>query len=125
MNKWCEKEINEMVDLVSSCKDSKEVSEVFDIILTPREINDMARRLKILRLLEEGQSYSEIRMRLGVGSDLIGRVANRIGFGFRRVAPGAAKKEMHTEWKDPLQRKKGVYYKGVPSPGTMLGNLKK
>jgi uncharacterized protein YerC len=125
MNKWCEKEINEMVELVSLCKNPKEVCEVFDLILTPREINDMARRLKIIKLLEAGKSYSEIRMCLGVGSDLIGRISNGIGFGFRRVDPAAAKKAAQTEWKDPLLRKKGVYYKGMPSPGTMLRDLKK
>lgn len=125
MNKWCEKEIDEMVKLVSLCKDSKEVCEVFDVILTPREINDMARRLKILELLEEGQSYSDIKMSLGVGGDVISRVAGKIGFGFRRVHSTIAKKESQKKWEDPLQRKRDVYYKGVPSIGTIIKHAKR
>ena len=124
MNKWCEKEIVETIEAIAGCEDSVEVCGLFDVILTPREINDMARRYKIIQMLDEGESYGEIIRLLGVSSGMISKVASKIGFGFRRTWPTKAKKG-GTKWQDPLTRPKDIYYKGVPSPGTMLRSLKK
>ncbi len=98
MNRWCEKEINEMILKISKLKSKEELRNVFDGILTPREINDMARRLKALEMLEEGHTYSDIQSRLG-------------GFGFRRGRSTTIKKE-------PIGKeikKSGIPYKGARS----------
>jgi TrpR-related protein YerC/YecD len=124
MNKWCQKEIAEVIEALSECKAPEDICEIFDAILTPREINDMARRYKIKKMLEDGQSYSEIKMTLGVSSDVISRVSTKIGYGFRRTESSTTKIESVPGYKDPLTRKKGIYYKGVPSPGTMIRNLR-
>jgi TrpR-related protein YerC/YecD len=127
MNKWCEKEIVEAIEAIADCEDSVEVCGLFDVILTPREINDMARRYKIIRMLDEGCSYGEITRALGVSTVMISKVSSKIGYGFRRSWPSTAKKNNKDvkKWQDPLTRPQDIYYKGVPSPGTMLRSLKK
>lgn len=84
-NTWLEKEIREMVQVVSECRDHQEVESLFELILTPREINDIARRLKVLRMIANGHSYLEIRQSLSVSSALISRLSYHVGFGFRRT----------------------------------------
>jgi TrpR-related protein YerC/YecD len=84
MNKWCEKEIREMIQKVSEMKTAEEVESLFDIIATPREINDMARRLEIARMLKNENNYTDIITKLGVSSHTISRVAARVGLGFCR-----------------------------------------
>lgn len=82
--KWFEDEINEMVVVVAGAKNPQEIVDLFEYILTPREINDMAKRLKILKMLSAGCSYCEIQRRLMVSSSLIGRLSYHVGYGFRR-----------------------------------------
>lgn len=82
---WFEKEIDKMLVEISKTKSKKEVEKIFDRILTPREINDMARRLEIWRLLERGISYREIQDRMRVSSAIVSKVAYKIGYGFRRT----------------------------------------
>ena len=125
MNKWCQKEIAEMIEAVAGCKRPEDVCGLYDVILTPREINDMARRYKVIEMLEEGHSYAEIREAVGVGSDTIGRISSKIGFGFRRVHSTVIKKGSTNQWISPLQRQRGTYYKGMPSLGTMIRNMKR
>jgi Trp operon repressor len=83
-NTWCEKEIDELISLVAETTTVSGVESLFEVILTPREINDMAKRLKIRKLLETGKTYSEIQQQLHVSPTIIGRVSNKIGYGFRR-----------------------------------------
>jgi len=86
VNVWYEKEIKEMIQEVTKANSKEKVEELFDRILTPREINDMARRLKILKLLKGGKSYLEIQDTLRVSPSIISRLSAKIGFGFRRVS---------------------------------------
>jgi TrpR-related protein YerC/YecD len=112
MNDWREKEIKEMIGYLSH-KSSTEIECVFDAILTPREINDMARRLKILKLLESGKTYSDIQMELGVSSEMISRVSSKIGYGFRRTYAGPKLSSENTPKKS--YRRSGIKYKGAPA----------
>lgn len=116
--KWFETEVREMVSLISATKTPAETRQIFEYILTPREINDMGKRLKILQMLAGGYSYSEIRNRLGVSSSLISRLSCHLGYGFRRCnvpskRPGATK--LSVAFKNYLRAPK-VKYKGIPTP---------
>lgn len=84
--KWYEKEIELMLNAVLAMKNKNQLAELFDKILTPREINDMARRLEASRLLDKGLSYNEIKEKLGLSPTIIARISNKIGYGFRRSA---------------------------------------
>jgi uncharacterized protein YerC len=83
-NKWCEKEIKELVLAVSSASTPYAVNSLFEVVLTPRELNDMAKRLKIKKMLEEGSSYQHIETALNVSPAIISRISSHIGYGFRR-----------------------------------------
>jgi TrpR-related protein YerC/YecD len=108
-NNWCEKEIRELVKLISEINDVKEVEKLFDLILTPREINDMAKRLKIKKMLEAGSSYLEIERELRVSPVIISRISNSVGYGFRRSYAGVGKKTK-SKTKTP---KRTIKYKGA------------
>lgn len=111
MNEWREKEIKEMIGFLSA-RSSDEIGAVFDVILTPREINDMAKRFKIRQLLEEGKTYSEIQTEVGVSCDMVSRVSGKIGYGFRRSysIPRDLKKEQASK---KGYRRKSIRYKGA------------
>lgn len=108
---WHEKEINEMLKVVSEANTIKDVEELFDMILTPREINDMARRYKAIEMLEKGLSYSEIGEALGLSSVIVSRLSNKIGYGFRRSSKIANKR---TKAKNGYV-KIAPSYKGMPA----------
>jgi len=110
---WYQKEINELISMILKINNEQELVMLFDRILTPREINDMARRLKALELLGKGVSYSEIREKLGLSPVIISRLANKIGYGFRRTSKISAKRDRATLQKSSTP-KRTVRYKGVP-----------
>lgn len=113
MNKWCEKEIAEMIKAVTECKNPAEVCEIFDAVLTTREINDMARRYKILNMLKQGNNYSDICITLGVSNDMISRVSTKMGYGFRRTCGESQSGDVNQE---PKKRSRNsIKYKGSPS----------
>lgn len=84
MNKWCENEIEEMLEQIAEAVSAEEVSQIFERIFTPREINDSARRLAVIKMLEQGESYNSISMKLGVSSGVISKISIGLGYGFRR-----------------------------------------
>jgi TrpR-related protein YerC/YecD len=112
MNKWCEKEIQKMIVIISSLNGPKEIFELFDKILTPREINDMARRMTALEMLDEGKSYLDIAMELGMSSNTISRISTKNGFGFRRCSPKVID---DNNIKLPKIEKSKIRYKGAPT----------
>jgi TrpR-related protein YerC/YecD len=107
--KWHQLEVDELVKGLSEIETIPKMEEFLERIVTPRELNDMAVRLRVWKMLEEGESYSTIRLELGVGSELISKVSNKIGYGFRRSSMVAKKREV----KKPSR--KHLRYKGAPS----------
>ncbi|MBW6431652.1 trp operon repressor [Patescibacteria group bacterium] len=113
MNKWCEKEIDELLSLISIAQNKEEVHYLLDLILTPREINDMARRFKILEMLEDGKSYADIVCEIRVARHTISRVSNKIGFGFRRCESSISTRQGHFRFPYRLVKSR-LKYKGAP-----------
>lgn len=103
-----------MVDVVAVTKTPEDVCELFDKILTPREINDVARRLAVIELLEAGQSYVEISMRLGMGSNTISKISAKLGYGFRRGESGTASRNNESTKRLRIVQSK-IKYKGAPT----------
>lgn len=80
---------------VSSVKDSKEAAQVLTDLLTPSEIEMVAKRLEIAKLLIQGKTYDQIRAKINSGYSTIGRVntwLNIAGEGFK-IAVSRMKKE--------------------------------
>jgi len=117
-DEWFQNEINELLKEVATTKTPAEVEELFDCILTPREINDMAKRLKILKLLKEGKSYLEIRDTLLVSPNIVSRISNKIGYGFRRTNSREKTKNSKTT---THPKKKILKYKGATPIHRILG----
>lgn len=113
VDRWFEKEIDKMLVKIAKTKTKDEVEKIFDRILTPREINDMARRMEVWELLEENISYREIQDRLRVSSAIVSKVANKIGYGFRRTSSKTKIKSKKGKNNQYGKIKKYVNYKGV------------
>lgn len=81
---WHKEGIQDVVELLLDCKNKQEIEVVFDRILTPREINDIARRYKALTMLDEGKSYTDIQLATGMSRVTISRLSAKCGYGFRK-----------------------------------------
>lgn len=114
---WFEKEIKDMLCVIAETKNTQEVERLFEKLLTPREINDMARRLKILEMLEEGNSYGQIRSKIGVSTAIISRLSYHVGYGFRRSNGKSKRQIVEDQLKEAAntyRHSKKISYKGVP-----------
>ncbi len=112
MNKrlvWHDKEVLGVLDLMVNCKDREGMRNIFDRILTTREINDIARRYKVLTMLDAGLSYADIKLETGMSATAISRLSVKCGFGFRKSS-GLREKSLQ---KKLPKRKMNLRYKGV------------
>jgi len=105
---WHDKEILDVVDLVLRCKNRAEIRGIFDKVLTPREINDIGRRYKALTMIDEGRSYTDIRLATGMSPVTINRLGGKCGFGFRKSSGLSNQKKKGTS-----NYRKTLNYKGV------------
>lgn len=105
---WHDKEVMEVMELLVSCQKVDEVRNIFDHVLTTREINDIARRYKVFTMIGNGSSYTDIKLATGMSSTAISRISSKCGFGFRKSL-GIEKKPIK---KSPA-RKIHLNYKGV------------
>jgi uncharacterized protein YerC len=111
MNKrlvWHKEDIQDVVRLLLDCKNKQEIEIVFDRILTPREINDIARRYKALTMIDEGKPYADIHLATGMSKVTISRLSAKCGFGFRKSAKLPKVKKVTR-----LQNTRTLKYKGV------------
>lgn len=114
MNKrlvWHTEAIRDVVNLLLGCKTKEDVEKVFDKVLTPREINDMARRHKVLTMIETGSTYTDIRKDTGMSSVTISRISMKCGYGFRKSS-GLTNKQKAASKRETYKRT--IRYKGVP-----------
>lgn len=80
---------------VGSVKDDKEATQVLTDLLTPSEIEMVAKRLEIAKLLIQGKTYEQIRIKISAGYSTIGRIntwLNLAGEEFK-IAVSRIKKE--------------------------------
>jgi len=81
---WHKEEIQEVISLLLSCKTKQDIEFFFDRVLTPREINDVARRYKALKMIDSGESYTDIMQETGMSSVTVSRLSMKCGYGFRK-----------------------------------------
>lgn len=58
-----------------------EVLALLDDLCTPKEVQDMAQRLEMARLLQKGASYSEIQQATGASATTVARVSRALRYG--------------------------------------------
>lgn len=71
----------ELVKLLVMADDEEFVSDLLEDLFTTREIRDLASRLQVARMLDDGMSYSEIEKETKVSATTIARVSKCLSEG--------------------------------------------
>ena len=74
MKKLKAKEINKLYDAIVSIEERKECEEFLRDLLTKTELNEVATRWLVARLLDKGTTYIEIENITGLSSTTVARV---------------------------------------------------
>jgi len=72
---------DKLCDAILSLKTREECYEFFEDICTIKEIQDMAQRLEVALLLNEGKNYQEIAAKVNVSTATISRVSKCLNYG--------------------------------------------
>ncbi len=76
--------ITKLAETIRSLKTNGRVLSFLKNILTPAELDEIATRLQIIKLLKKGVSQREVAKKLGVGIATVSRGARELKYG----APG-------------------------------------
>ena len=87
MDSTHKKDIDNLCKAVLSLQSEKECLKFLDDILTPKEISDIAQRLKAAYMLKDGKSYLEVSLETGMSTATISRVSKALenGEGYKLV----------------------------------------
>jgi TrpR-related protein YerC/YecD len=75
------KELDQLFKAVLSLKDLEECYRFFDDLCTINEIQSLAQRLDVARMLQEGNTYHKIEVETGASTATISRVKRCLNFG--------------------------------------------
>ena len=81
MNNWLTDEVKDLFRVIARLETEDECRVFFEDVCTVREIQEIAQRLKVARLLEQKCSYSEINRETGVSTATISRVSRCLDYG--------------------------------------------
>lgn len=59
--------MDQLIQILLSLKTERDVTAFLDAILTPKELDEIPKRLEIIKLLKQGMPQKEISKTLGVG----------------------------------------------------------
>ena len=75
LNEEENKQVDELVRLLVNVSDEDAVQDILLDLFTLREIRDLASRLQVAKMLNDGMSYAEIEKRTRVSATTIARVS--------------------------------------------------
>ncbi|PTL39216.1 MAG: hypothetical protein EA344_00765 [Alkalicoccus sp.] len=75
------KELDQLFEAILSLKDKEECYQFFDDLATMNEIQSLAQRLEVARMLMEGDTYQRIEQQTGASTATISRVKRCINYG--------------------------------------------
>lgn len=75
------KELDQLFQAVLSLKDLEECYRFFDDLCTINEIQSLAQRLDVARMLRDGNTYHKIELETGASTATISRVKRCLNFG--------------------------------------------
>ncbi|MCM3766849.1 YerC/YecD family TrpR-related protein [Neobacillus niacini] len=81
INKLRGKELDQLFQAVLSLKDLEECYRFFDDLCTINEIQALAQRLDVARMLRDGNTYHKIEAETGASTATISRVKRCLNFG--------------------------------------------
>ena len=76
-----DEQTTQLIKLLALADDEEFVFALLQDLLTTREIREMASRLHVAQLLNDGTSYSEIEKQTGVSATTIARVSKSLSEG--------------------------------------------
>ncbi len=81
INKLRGKELDQLFESILSLKDLEECYRFFDDLCTINEIQSLAQRLEVARMLREGFTYHKIETETGASTATISRVKRCLNYG--------------------------------------------
>ncbi|MEH7073005.1 YerC/YecD family TrpR-related protein [Neobacillus drentensis] len=81
INKLRGKELDQLFQAVLSLNDLEECYRFFDDLCTINEIQSLAQRLDVARMLREGNTYHKIETETGASTATISRVKRCLNYG--------------------------------------------
>ncbi|HZH59101.1 MAG TPA: YerC/YecD family TrpR-related protein [Metabacillus sp.] len=75
------KELDQLFQSILSLKDLEECYRFFDDLCTVNEIQSLAQRLEVARMLREGYTYHKIETETGASTATISRVKRCLNYG--------------------------------------------
>ncbi|PRO66233.1 YerC/YecD family TrpR-related protein [Alkalicoccus urumqiensis] len=75
------KELDQLFDAILSLNDREECYQFFDDLCTMNEVQSLAQRLEVARMLMEGDTYQRIEKQTGASTATISRVKRCINYG--------------------------------------------
>ncbi len=72
------KSFDELLNVILACKDKKELTNLLEGILTPKELEEIPTRLQIVKMLKKGIPQSKIAQELGIGVATVTRGSKEI-----------------------------------------------
>ncbi|MBN6889979.1 TrpR-related protein YerC/YecD [Cytobacillus horneckiae] len=81
INKLRGQELDQLFQAVLSLKDLDECYRFFDDLCTVNEIQSLAQRLEVARMLREGKTYHKIETETGASTATISRVKRCLNYG--------------------------------------------
>lgn len=73
--------LDQLFDAIVNLKTREECSKFFEDICTVKEVLDMAQRLDVAVLLDQGVSYQAIAQKINVSTATISRVSRCLNYG--------------------------------------------
>ncbi|WLD93743.1 YerC/YecD family TrpR-related protein [Alkalihalobacillus sp. AL-G] len=73
--------LDQLFDAILSLKDREECYQFFDDLATINEIQSLAQRLEVARMLQEGFTYHKIEDETGASTATISRVKRCLNYG--------------------------------------------
>jgi TrpR-related protein YerC/YecD len=81
INKLRGKELDQLFNAILSLQDLEECYRFFDDLCTINEIQSLAQRLEVARMLQEGKTYHKIETETGASTATISRVKRCLNYG--------------------------------------------
>ena len=76
-----EKDKKLIVETLRKLKNSKDLGNFIDDLLTEEEILDLAQRIKIGKLILDGKSYDEISEKIGTSTSTVSKIGQILKYG--------------------------------------------
>ena len=78
-----QKYINDLSQVIATIQDKKIATDFLKNILTPKELDEIAKRLQIVKMLNKGTPQREVAEALGVSIGTVSRGSRELQYGPR------------------------------------------